>query len=54
MNMDFFDFLGEDMGNEPEFPLEGLSEEEIAKWCTDESFTELERWQYLLDKGFPE
>jgi hypothetical protein len=30
--MDLFDFLGEDMGNEPEFPLEGLSEEEIAKW----------------------
>ena len=39
--MDLFDFLGEDQGDEPEFTGEMISEEELARWSTSESFSEI-------------
>ena len=51
--MDLFEFLGEETGDGPEFTGEMISEEELARWSTDESFNETQRHEYLLDSGFP-
>ena len=51
--MDLFEFLGEETGDGPEFTGEMISEEELARWSTDESFNESQRHEYLLDSGFP-
>ena len=51
--MDLFEFLGEETGDGPEFTGEMISEEELARWSTDESFNESQRFNYLLDSGFP-
>jgi hypothetical protein len=51
--MDFFDYIGDEKGDEPEFPADMLSEEEIEKWSTDEALTEIDKFSHLLEKGFP-